>query len=110
MLCLFALASVVLFELEEFDTSLVFLQKAGVLLQSLQPAHQLQHHLFTPMTPSHQERRQALLATIDALNARYGRGTVQWAACGLHASWAMRRSRLSRSATTQLRDVPLVWA
>ncbi|MFM7641983.1 MAG: Y-family DNA polymerase [Cyanobium sp.] len=86
------------------------LQKAGVLLHSLQPAHQLQHHLFTPMTPSHQERRQALLATIDALNARYGRGTIQWAACGLHASWAMRRSRLSGSATTRLGDVPLVWA
>lgn len=86
------------------------LQKAGVLLQSLQPAHQLQHHLFTPMTLAHQERRHALLATIDALNGRYGRGTVQWAACGLHASWAMRRSRLSRSATTRLKEVPLVWA
>ena len=86
------------------------LQKAGVLLQALQPVDQLQHHLFTPLTPAHQERRQALLATVDALNARHGQGTIQWAACGLHPTWAMRRSRLSRSATTSLRDVPLVRA
>ena len=86
------------------------LHKAGVLLQALQPDDQLQHHLFTPSTPAHQERRQALLATIDALNARHGRGTIQWAACGLHATWTMRRSRLSSSSTTRLTDVPLVWA
>ncbi len=86
------------------------LQKAGVLLQALQPEDQLQHHLFAPLTPAYQQRRQALLATIDALNARHGRGTIQWAACGLQATWAMRRSRLSRSATTRLRDVPVAWA
>ncbi len=86
------------------------LQKAGVLLQALQPADQLQHHLFVPLTPARQQRRQALLTTIDALNARHGRGTIQWAACGLHASWAMRRSHLSRSTTTRLKDVPVVWA
>ena len=86
------------------------LQKAGVLLQALQSADQLQHHLFTPLSPARQERRRALLATIDALNARHGRGTIQWAACGLRPTWAMRRSRLSRSATTRLEDVPVVWA
>ncbi|MEB3243254.1 MAG: Y-family DNA polymerase [Cyanobacteriota bacterium] len=86
------------------------LRKAGVLLQALQPSAQLQHHLFAPLSPAHQARRQALLATIDALNARHGQGTIQWAACGLRPTWAMRRSRLSRAATTCLRDVPVVWA
>ena len=86
------------------------LQKAGVLLQALQPEDQLQHHLFTPLTPACQERRHALLATVDALNARHGRGTIQWAACGLHPRWAMRRSHLSGCATTCLAEVPLVWA
>jgi DNA polymerase V len=61
------------------------------------------------LSPARQERREALLATIDALNARHGRGTIQWAACGLQAPWAMRRSRLSRSATTRLEEVPVVW-
>ncbi|CAK6696345.1 Y-family DNA polymerase [Synechococcus sp. CBW1107] len=86
------------------------LQKAGVLLQQLQPLEQLQHHLLAPMPLEQQQRREALLATIDALNRRYGRGTVQWAACGLRPAWMMRRSRLSRAATTRLSDLPWVQA
>ncbi len=86
------------------------LQKAGVLLQQLQPLDQLQHHLLQPLPPEEQRRREALMATVDGLNRRYGQGTVQWAACGLRPHWAMRRSRLSRAATTRLSDLPLVRA
>ncbi|MCX5948115.1 MAG: Y-family DNA polymerase [Cyanobacteria bacterium] len=86
------------------------LQKAGVLLQQLQPEELLQHHLLVPLEPGEQRRREALMATIDGLNRRYGRGTVQWAACGLQPTWAMRRSRLSRAATTRISDVPVVRA
>jgi len=86
------------------------LQKAGVLLQNLQPVEQLQHHLLAPLPPEQQQRRELLMATIDGLNRRYGRGTVQWAACGLHPTWAMKRERLSRAATTRLADLPVVLA
>jgi DNA polymerase V len=86
------------------------LQKAGVLLQDLQPVELLQHHLLVPLPEAEQRRREALMATVDGLNRRYGSGTVQWAACGLRPSWAMRRSRLSRAATTRLGDVPVVRA
>ncbi|MEI6030386.1 MAG: Y-family DNA polymerase [Synechococcaceae cyanobacterium ELA739] len=86
------------------------LQKAGVLLQQLQPEALLQHHLLAPLEPQQQRRREALMAAVDGLNRRYGSGTVQWAACGLQPVWAMRRSRLSRAATTRISDVPLVWA
>jgi DNA polymerase V len=84
------------------------LQKAGVLLQNLQPLEQLQHHLLAPLPPEQQRRREVLMATIDGLNRRYGRGTVQWAACGLRPAWAMKRGRLSRAATTRLADIPVV--
>jgi len=84
--------------------------KAGVLLQELQPEEQLQHHLLAPLPPEQQQRREALMAVIDGLNRRYGRGTVQWAACGLQPGWAMRRDQLSRAATTRLKDLPTVWA
>ena len=57
-----------------------------------------------------QQRRSSLMATIDGLNRRYGSGTVQWAACGLQSPWRMRRSRLSRAATTRLADLPTVLA
>jgi DNA polymerase V len=86
------------------------LQKAGVVLQELQDRAVLQHHLLTPLAPEQQERRKALMATVDGLNRRYGSGTVQWAACGLDAPWRMRRSRLSRAATTRLTDLPVVRA
>jgi DNA polymerase V len=86
------------------------LVKAGVLLQQLQPDDLLQHHLLVPTTPEQQQRRERLMAVIDGLNRRYGRGAVQWAACGLQPAWAMRRSRLSRAATTCLAQIPRVLA
>ncbi|MFM7314804.1 MAG: Y-family DNA polymerase [Cyanobium sp.] len=86
------------------------LQKAGVLLQKLQSDGQLQAHLLTPLDPGDQQRREALMAVVDNLNRRYGRGTLQWAACGLAPRWAMRRSRLSGAATTRLDELPRVWA
>jgi DNA polymerase V len=85
--------------------------KAGVLLQELQPQGQLQHHLLAPLpAEQQQQRRQALMHSIDQLNRRYGRGTVQWAACGVTPSWMMRRDQLSRAATTRLSDLPTAWA
>ena len=86
------------------------LQKAGVVLQELQEETLLQHHLLVPLPPHEQQRRSRLMATVDQLNRRYGSGTVQWAACGLARPWAMRRSQLSRAATTRLADIPVVWA
>lgn len=84
------------------------LQKAGVVLQQLQPETLLQHHLLAPQSAEQQRHRRALLAVVDGLNRRYGSGTVQWAACGLHRPWAMRRGQLSRAATTRLADLPVV--
>ena len=86
------------------------LRKAGVLLQGLQPETLLQHHLLAPLSGEEQARREALMATVDGLNRRFGRGTLQWAACGLNPAWMMRRARLSRAATTRLSDVPVAQA
>ena len=86
------------------------LAKAGVLMQHLQGTETLQTHLMVPLSAEEQMRRDTLMQTIDQLNRRYGRGTIQWAACGLHPSWMMRRERLGRTATTRLSDVPLVQA
>jgi len=86
------------------------LQKAGVLLQNLQPMGQLQHSLLAPLPEPEQQRRELLLATIDGLNRRYGSGTVAWAACGLRPAWAMKRQQLSCAATTRLAAIPMVLA
>lgn len=86
------------------------LQKAGVLMQQLVGEGLLQHHLLAPLPVEQQRKREALMATIDGLNHRYGQGSVQWAACGLKAPWSMRRSRLSRAATTRLDAIPVARA
>jgi DNA polymerase V len=86
------------------------LQKAGVLLQALEPETTLQQNLFAPLPPAAQEKRDALMAAIDGLNRRYGRGTVGWAACGLRPAWTMRRERLSGAATTCIHAIPTVHA
>jgi len=86
------------------------LRKAGVILQDLSPITLLQHHLLVPQSPEQQRRREALMATVDQLNRRYGSGTIQWAACGLDPSWRMRRGHLSRAATTRLADIPVARA
>ena len=84
------------------------LAKAGVRVQHLQSHDILQTHLMVPMVKA--ARRECLMQTIDRINRRYGRGTLQWAGCGLQPSWLMRRGQLSRAATTRLRDLPVVRA
>lgn len=86
------------------------LAKAGVLMQELQDTGHLQNHLLAPCNIHEQERSERLMATIDRLNQRYGKGTVDWAICGFKPSWMMRRQRLSRAATTRLLDIPIVKA
>ena len=86
------------------------LAKAGVLMQHLQSHNILQTHLMVPMSEEQQQKRECLMQTIDRINRRYGRGTLQWAGCGLQPSWLMRRGQLSRAATTRLRDLPVVRA
>ena len=86
------------------------LAKAGVLMQHLQSHDILQTHLMVPMSEEQQQKRECLMQTIDRINRRYGRGTLQWAGCGLQPSWLMRREQLSRAATTRLQDLPVVKA
>ena len=86
------------------------LAKAGVLMQHLQSNDILQTHLMVPMSEEQQQKRDCLRQTIDRIKRRCGRGTLQWAGCGLHPSWLMRRGQLSRAATTRLSDLPVVKA
>ena len=86
------------------------LQKAGVLMQALEPEEVLQHHLFAPLPAEQQQRRESLMTAVDGLNRRYGRGAVRWAACGLQPGWTMRRERLSGAATTCIHAIPTVHA
>ena len=78
--------------------------KCGVLLEELVPEGAGQGDLFAVADP----RAPALLAAMDGLNDRYGRGTVQLAAQGFGArGFDTKRSHKSPSWTTDINQIPI---
>ncbi|GAB2452249.1 DNA polymerase V subunit UmuC [Hymenobacter qilianensis] len=85
--------------------------KAGVILDGLEPAGQTQLTLFEAAPVS--EKRLRLMAELDALNRRFGQGTVQLAATALApgqhvAPWAGQAQWRTPQYTTRLEDFLLV--
>ena len=82
-------------------------KKAGVMLMELGPqASMRQNDLFA--TPADSEKSTKLMATMDALNARFGRGSTRLAAEGVEQDWKMKRGRMSPCYTTRWEDLPIV--
>ena len=82
-------------------------QKAGVMLSELRPKAMAQASLFADLED---ERGQRLMATLDVINQRWGRGTLRSAAEGMEKPWQMKRQRLSPSYTTDWDGLPMVVA
>ncbi len=82
-------------------------QKAGVLLAGLEPEACRQLSLLAP-PPADEARRRALMKTMDAVNAKWGRGACAPAAAGAGPtrSWSMRQNLLSRRYTTCWTELP----
>lgn len=81
-------------------------KRAGVWLMDLARPQVLQRDLFGDGRVGDDE----LMAAIDAINNRWGRGTIGVAASGWAArpQWAMRQRHLSRRWTTSIADLPVV--
>lgn len=85
--------------------------KAGVMLLDLVSGSVVQGEL--DLEDEDQRDRSKLMATLDKLNGRYGRGTVHSASTGATASvkdWAMRQDRRTPQYTTRWEDVPIARA
>ena len=85
--------------------------KAGVILDGLEPAGQTQLALFEAAPVS--EKRARLMAELDALNRRFGKGTVQLAALVLppgrqQAPWQGQAQWRTPQYTTRLEDLLMV--
>lgn len=78
-------------------------QKAGVMLSDLRPKTMAQASLFADLET---ERADCLMATLDVINQRWGRGTLRSAAEGTETPWQMKRQRLSPSYTTDWDGLP----
>jgi DNA polymerase V len=71
--------------------------KAGVMLDDLVPQARQPAMMFPTRDPV---RSKKVMAAMDAVNARYGRGTLRPLATGIARSWGTRSSRLSPRYTT----------
>lgn len=77
--------------------------KAGVVLLDLyQPAELPVADLFASRDP---EKSKALMAAMDAVNARFGRNTLRPGAVREKPGWSMRRGNLSPCYTTRVDDL-----
>ena len=52
------------------------------------------------------DREIGLMHTVDAVNRRWGRGTLAFAASGFARPWWMRQARRSGQFTTSWNDLP----
>jgi DNA polymerase V len=76
--------------------------KVGVLLDDLRDAKAEPRSLFPSRDP---DRSARLMAALDAVNARFGRGTLRPLSTGLARPWGTRHARLSPRYTTQMEEL-----
>ncbi len=83
-------------------------KKAGVLALGLVPEDGAQTHLWDHPD---REREQRLMAALDAVNTRFGRGTLRPAAAGFtRKPWQMRAEHRSPAYTTSWAALPVARA
>jgi DNA polymerase V len=82
-------------------------KKAGVMLMGLVPVSQTQADLFDG-----QDRRKSkrLMSALDAVNDRWGAGTLQYASSGISKAWKTQFHHRSPAYTTDWDALPIVTA
>jgi DNA polymerase V len=81
-------------------------KKAGVILLGLKPKLQRQISLWEP----EKEGSDALMQTLDAINARFGSLTIQYAVAGVKKPWIMRSNMRSPRYTSVWSEIPIAKA
>lgn len=77
-------------------------KKAGVYLADIGSDHVVQADLFAAPEP---ESSSQLMSTLDAINAKYGRGTLRLANDGASDAWAMRAENKSPAYTASWNEI-----
>ncbi|MNI04595.1 DNA polymerase V subunit UmuC [compost metagenome] len=76
--------------------------KAEVLLLNLCQPGEYTDDLFAASQPTEASR---VMAVLDEINGRWGRGTLRAASVPSSPDWAMRRELMSQSYTTRLDEL-----
>ena len=82
----------------------------GVFLGGLISQNQIQLSLFSQANLTERNKRTELMATLDKVNKRWGRNTLQVASQGTKKPWKMNQSFVSPHYTTQWEEIPVVKA
>ena len=78
-------------------------KKAGVILTGLMAEDQVQLNLFTPYNED--QKAMHIMRTLDAINEKWGRGTMSFAAAGLAKPWSMKKESLSTRYTSSWNEL-----
>ena len=81
--------------------------KAGIMLFDLAPRSRMQSNLFD--SAEEDAKRENLMAALDNVNERFGRGTLRFGSEGPaqgQADWRMRQERRSPRMTTSWDELP----
>jgi DNA polymerase V len=104
----FRLAEAALYGLKKIYKLGYAYKKAGIMLTDLCPEHQVPVDLFSGFDLPETQKAKTLMATLDEINAKMGRGTVRSAGEGLRKAWAMRSDNKSQAFTTDWAQLPMV--
>lgn len=80
--------------------------KAEVLLLDLSQRNEITGDLFAVAQPVVSER---LMGVLDAVNGRWGRGTMRLASVPVDPSWGMRREMMSQGFSTRIDELWTVY-
>lgn len=80
-------------------------KKAGVCITKIVGKEAVQNNMFYPFD---HEKHDSLMAVLDSLNDKYGRGTLKHGAEGTTREWRLNRRRLSPLYTTNIEDIIVV--
>lgn len=80
-------------------------QKVGVVLCDLSNADNKQCDMFADQNLQHNDN---LMATIDNINKKLGKSSIQFAAAGLEKSWRVQSNNRSSDFTSSWQGLPIV--
>lgn len=81
-------------------------KKALVMLTGIVPTTNLQMNLF--LEPEKEKKQTRVMQAFDAINKRFGRHVIRYAAEGTTQLWGMKSEQRSPSYTTDWKSLPVV--
>ena len=101
-----ALTAAALEHLRKLYNPLQVYHRAGITLFSFVPDHDLQIDLLQRINPHQHEAARARMAAVDAINERFGRGRIHYAAEDLSARWEPKHGLRSPRYVSQWHELP----